>query len=149
MYIPQYNPQMLFNTDDIFPGREITTALTAITVLLIDRRLVKYFHTQTLTVWEGGSESCSANWCIWDKLNPQDVTNHRSVVGGECVSRETINQRPSGIALSDFQVVVLTARVSLQVKDTEQNTRRLLLKFNNEVSSKYHNFLLPLFSFNT
>lgn len=50
MYIPQYNPQMLFNTDDIFPGREITTALTAITVLLIDRRLVKYFHTQTLTV---------------------------------------------------------------------------------------------------
>lgn len=50
MYIPQYNPQMLLNTDDIFPVREITTALITITVLLIDRRLVKYLHTRTLTV---------------------------------------------------------------------------------------------------
>lgn len=91
---------------------------------------------QTLTVWEGGSESGSTNWRVGDELNPQNVTNHRGVVRGERVSTEAADQGASGVALSDFQVVILTASVSLQVKETEQKTRPLLI-FSTEVSFEY------------
>lgn len=91
-------------------------------------------------MWEGGSESCSTKCSVWDKLNPQDVTNQRGVVWGERGSAEATDQMPSGVALSDFQVVILTVSISLQLKRTEQNTRRLLVS--NEAPSKYKTGLM-------
>lgn len=81
---------------------------------------------KTLTVWEGGSESSPTDRCIRDKLNPQDVTGYRGVVGGESTSRETTNQRPSWVAFSYFEEVILAGRPTMQGKLTEENTRPLL-----------------------
>lgn len=82
---------------------------------------------ETLTVWEGGSESSSANRCIWYKFNPQDVTGHRGVVGGESISRETPNQRPRWVPLSYFKEVILTGRPTMQGKFAAQNTRIFII----------------------
>lgn len=82
---------------------------------------------EMLTVWEGGSESSTTNWCIRDKLDPQDVSSHGGVVVWESTSRETSHQGPSRVALSYFKEVILTGRATMQGKVTEQK-RRLLLR---------------------
>lgn len=65
------------------------------------------------------------------------MTNHGGVVRGQVVSRETTNQMPRGVALSDLHVVILTAGATLQVEVTKKNTKiidNVLIKKN-----KIHN----------